>query len=335
MSNDSLSQYRIFIPHDKVGELSSSINVEESFAAFQVVTADGDSIAEVRQRYPVQEISTPSPPPTLSAVAGLSDEMAKPSRGPYTVAVRFRSLVRDEWRQFIQQADCTIYTSIGSTTVVASCPNKPALQKIQSADFVTSAEPYVPHIQLSPAFFEGLAFGSDEAAIEKAIQKLSQMDKPTDEDQVATNSSTVAPGVLIATFFGTDDQQLAIRRLKRQRIHRITVSGKHSLVIDLSTHPSPQEALIAIVERQGLRTLQEKTLDVFFNDIARHIVAGGSIIEPPAGLGLTGQGEVVAVADSGLDTGGCGHHPSRFSRTRAPPSKLSDCADMATAYRWI
>ena len=111
------------------------------------------------------------------------------------------------------------------------------------------------------------------------------------------------PGMLVASFFTHDDQQLALRRLPRAGVSAIEPISDTDLIIDLEASEDPIEAFLTIAERQGLRSLQEKTVESLSNDLARNTIADLAVAEPPEGLGLTGAGEIVAVSDSGLDTG--------------------------------
>ncbi len=296
--SEMTARYRIYVPEEEAAALATTMTVEESYPAFQIVTASEETISDIQQRYPVEKLRAASPPPLMPHVAGLSDEMVARQRGPYTMVVRFKATASKGWEQTIEAAECRPYTTIGSSSVVVACPNLRTLEKLRSQPSVEQVTPYIPQIQLSPEFFEGLALGEDEAAMEATIERLRQMDQAE-----SPAASLVVPGILMASFFSRADQQLAMRNLPRQGVRHITETGPLDMVIDLTLHTAPEDALFAIVERRGLRSLEEKTIDVVFNNIARQIIADRVLAALPTGLGLTGQGEIVAVADTGLDTG--------------------------------
>ena len=62
-------------------------------------------------------------------------------------------------------------------------------------------------------------------------------------------------------------------------------------------------AIQEILDLDGLERIEERRINRYFNDVARRIVGEAVLAPPPGGLGLDGTGEVIAIADSGLDTG--------------------------------
>lgn len=97
---------------------------------------------------------------------------------------------------------------------------------------------------------------------------------------------------------------MALRRLSRYGISDITEQGENSLLINLSEHKNPIEALTKILNRQGLRSIEEQSIVQFCNNLARFAIASKVLNgRPRPSLGLAEKGELIGVADLGLDTG--------------------------------
>ncbi|MFN8445627.1 MAG: S8 family serine peptidase [Caldilineaceae bacterium] len=307
--------YRVFYPQSDADKLPAGTEVTEQYPAFGIVNADAAAIDELRKRYPVEELVPPQAPQAVPEVAGLAAAVEEKSKGPYTLVVRFRAPVRQEWIDEIATTGCQYLEPIGSSTVVVRCANKRDRSKLEKLTSVTSITTYVPVIVISPDFFDNLGVDVDEKALAQALETLGN--KPPDQGGPSRAGGLTLHGVLLATFFLATDQQAATRSLPRKGVRQISVLNETDLVIDLTTTKEPVAAILAIAQRPGLRSVRPKALDITYNDIARTAIADRVITMPPLGLGLTGAGEVIAVADTGLDTGDVANiHPDFRGRIR-------------------
>ncbi|MBV7329688.1 S8 family serine peptidase [Chloroflexi bacterium TSY] len=303
MSNDqvqteAVQRYRVYAPEKKVAELSDTLQIEEHYPAFSIVTAQEDAIAPLIGSYPVVPLPAPKSAPASSDVVGIASAIGERHRGPYTKVVRFRSSIRKEWIDDIEASDCLIYETLGSSTIVAQCPNKPSVAKVEALPDVELMTDYAPTIGLSEAFFEALTNSVEQEEVDKLIEQLEL------GELASNNGATLLPDVLVARFFIREDQQLALRRLPRHGISDITEQGETALLINLSEHKDPIGALTKILNRQGLRSIEEQSIVQFCNNLARFAIARKVLNgQPGPSLGLTGKGELIGVADSGLDTG--------------------------------
>lgn len=271
---------RVYIQKDDLAKLPQGVVIEEEYPAFVTLFASKEAIAEIRKRYPVEETHTLKPPPDLPSVAGLSGSTPK-QKGPYTLVLRFRAPIRQEWVKEIVDLGCEYYDAIGRATIVVRCNNRSTYDRLETLLTVEHPIlPFIPVINISPEFFQNLSTNAELVSI---TDKL--------------------PGILIVSLFTKLEQQRTKRALRRAGIQVIGEAGDMALLINLKNHTDPESAVQVISKRQGLRRLEEKTIESISNDIARMVVADQVVTEPPAGLGLTGKGEVIAVADTGLDTG--------------------------------
>jgi serine protease AprX len=300
MSQQAMSRYRIYCTRGEAEQLPPEVVVEEQYPAFVIALASEEVIEAVRKRCPVEKLKSPTPPPAVPDVANLAAMLPRTrTRGPYTVVVRFRAPVRQEWIEELKATGCESVGVLGSSTFVVRCPSKTSLAKLQSLPAVARISDYVPDIQVDPQFLGGLGVQADEEAVAQAAAKVA-----SGEIQPRSSSNLSVPGTLVASFFTEEDMQSAKRSLRRQGIGEIREAGESRLVISLISSDDPAQAIRAIAERPGLRSLEEKKIKRMYNDMARLVVADRVVTSSaPDSLGLTGQGEILAVADTGLDAG--------------------------------
>ena len=297
--NKQKKKYRIFCPQSEVHKLPGDITVEETYPAFVIASALEGTIAGVKKRFPVEAVKTPKPPPEVPEVASLPEALSvERKRGPYSIVVRFRAPVRRRWIEELETTGCGLQTTIGSSTVVVNCPNKKSLEKLKKQPTIRQISTYVPPIRVSPAFLEDLDLWTGDEAIEDIPGHVSS---PA-EYPVSTGGEPFF-GVLTANFFTEDEKRRAKRRLRRKGVGKITESGERQLIINLTAQREPVRAIREIATQPGLHSLEEREKLKLHNNIARRII-GDRVVGPDnQGLGLTGKGEIVAVADTGLDTG--------------------------------
>lgn len=300
MLPESDARYRIFISESDHDKLPATVVVEESYPAFAVVRASAEAIDECRRFYPVEPFGEPKSPPAMPDLAGLAESATTDSvRGPYTLVMRFRSPVRSEWLEEVTAIGCKHLGSLGSSSIVLHCPTKRIRARLGKLPYVAAVWSYLPEIKIA-AILNPLGEETSEAMADPATAALAAGPAPA-----SGSADYVIPGMLVASFFGEDDRQAAQRKLEREKVGNSTQAGATDLIIDLtaSTSTTLDRDLSTIIELHNLRSLEEKSVDTILNNLARTAIAARVIASPPTGLGLTGKGEIVAVADTGLDTG--------------------------------
>lgn len=282
MSVSEKKTYRIFCLGSESEKFPPDVTVEEIYPAFVIVQASEETIASLKKHYPVEEMRKPQPPPSIPGISGLSDAVTAPKRrGPYTVVARFRHPVRRPWIDELEKIGCTRVDTIGSSTLVISCPNKICLKQLKKMQNIARISDYVPLIRVGSTFIDGM----DSKAPGKKLEQFT------------------VPGILEANFFSEKDRNRALKKIRKQGMGSISKSGETRLTIVLPESEEAAGVIQHIATQQGLRSLEEKKLMKLHNDKARIVIADSVVTPKPEGIGLTGKGEVVAVADSGLDTG--------------------------------
>ena len=302
MTEQAQSRFRVFVPQSEVERLPSDVTVEQEYAAYSIVLASESAMDQVREQYPVEKLEPPSPQAQArsgaSLAAAVSEAAEERSRGPYTRTVYFRYPVQQSGLEELENIGCEVREAVERQGVVVTCPNKTALAKLEQVTNVERVDPYVPSIQISPQFLQRAQIDADDPQAAIAAARIAAVDQES-----TTSRRNTLPGTLVASFFTPEEQQRAKRSFRRQNIGDVTDVGETSLAINLAPSDDPVQAILTIVRRPGLRRLEEKTIKKLYNNVARQIVANRVTSSNPGGLGLTGEGEIIAIADSGLDTG--------------------------------
>ncbi len=299
MPNRETFRFRIYCSETDVVELPDGAEIETRYPAYMVVHGTEEALGDLRARYPVEELSTASPPPSFPEVAGLAAAMGGGrERGPYIVAVRFAPPIPADHEVRLNSAGCRLLATIGNSTVAVRCPNKASRARVQRLEGVEKVTPFVPSILISPEFLQNVAVKADGAEVAGAADRLAA----SDVSRRSLRRATLG-GLLNASFLTADDRRRARNKLRREGLRPVVEVGSTGLVINLAGTDNVVEDLHLVASLRGLKKLTEKKVRRLFNDVAREVICGPTVLPAPGGLGLTGAGEIVAVADSGLDTG--------------------------------
>lgn len=291
-----MSRYKVFAPSSELGD---EVTIEQSYPAFQVVTASDEAIEGLRKSYPVQEIHEPAAPavaPTLASLAAANDDR----HGRRDIAVTFKYPVREEWINLLRELGSKVIGRSGKSSLILAVPNKSVLAKIRGIDELASVAAHRPSLDLEPSFFEELI---ERAAADPNLASVIET-RDSEADAVRPSRRNVGvPGALILDFFTKADADRAIRRLKRHKLHYVQKIGGTRVLADLTRSKNVEEDSLMIFQSVGLRRVEQKKIKHIFNNVARQVIGRGVVTERPHNNRLSGAGEIVAVADSGLDTG--------------------------------
>lgn len=215
--------------------------------------------------------------------------------------IEFTPPVVKDWREQLEATGANILRPLGRLKFVVSVPNPELIKQIESIQGVSKISSYVPKISIQPQYLQNLGQKATKEAI--ATARLNTAKTPPS----LRNPNIPLPGILIANFFTEEDRDRASNKLENEGIRIANRPGKTKLILDLSSHSDATESLETITKQVGLQSLQEKTIPRLFNDKARYVIAENVIPSNPRpnpnNMSLTGKDEIVAVADTGLDTG--------------------------------
>jgi subtilisin family serine protease len=120
-------------------------------------------------------------------------------------------------------------------------------------------------------------------------------------------------GVYALEFFGRDDLRKAVRSVRKLGARILSTDEKACLLtLELDASGARARKLVESLSAiHGVRTLRRRSLSRTSNDVATGLMATRRARLDP--LSLDGEGEVVAVCDTGLDTGERQHLHADFA----------------------
>lgn len=245
----------------------------------------------------------------ITAAGGTEVDMAPGMHGPPPSAygpghhyylVDFIGPIKSEWLAALQANGGILQEPIPPTGYIVAL-DQPAYERLsRGSRYVNSVTHYSAEMRMSPELLD--AIGADPLLARGAVRG-----GPTVETETAATASSGVervPSTFLVRFFDSDSLAQALPAI-RGLGGKPSDPASGSTVITVGFDPS-DPALAAKVEQlahlHGVRSVEPHVLRQLRNDVAARLMAAQEVLAP-SGLGLSGRGEIVGVADSGLDTG--------------------------------
>ncbi|MEM9275230.1 MAG: S8 family serine peptidase, partial [Cyanobacteria bacterium P01_F01_bin.143] len=297
-------KYRIFVPkNEHLGKICTAIKLELVYKDFSVIIATEKTAKELIEFYPIELLAKFDDPQLII------EKSVNPEEGEimqHYLVVKFDNPIPKNWKELIRNTRAEVVQSIGRSEAIVYADNEKIANQIKNLGEVIDVNKHKPKI---PTQFQYLQTKSEKSLTDEekkkkiAAARLQAARNPQEYHQKVIP----IPGVLIASFFTEKDRDNAAYNLGQEGIHIANLPGKTKLTLDVNNYDNPLDTIEIIRHQIGLRSLKEKTVPTLFNNVARNLIAEKVIPSNPipndTSLGLTGEGEIVAVADSGLDTG--------------------------------
>ncbi len=272
--------FRLFCSPSQLEQLPDGVYLLEVFPTFSLISIAPD-LAPMRsdlQGYTVEALESLVPSATLPNP--LPGGKPMPMRD---YIVRLLPQADGAWRKRLEEAGAQLLQPLGGTgylDYVVMIPTADAKQRVDQLPEVHWMGSFQPQVHVNRPRFQ---------------QALSEANPP----------------VLLASFFTAKDRALAEQQFEAYGIEIIEQVDDTDLALSVAQAVDPEQALDLIIAQLGLRALEEEAKFVLWNDVARHILKVAEILPSLTSqterqgdpLPLTGRGEIIAIADSGLDTG--------------------------------
>lgn len=293
--------YRVFCTGDEVGQLPAGIEIVERYPAFVIARMDQGQLNAVRGRWPVEKLT---PPPQMGAVVTTTTGESSPDDSRFRVLLE--TPVNDGLLRAIERAGGEVRENSDQFRLVVHAPNKAVRRRIEAAlPANASVAPFAPEIKLSPELLAALPGAASAAGGADAGASPASID-PT---------PTSALGSVVATFFTSSERNKALAALKKAQVKHLAKVGEDRLVLHLKVSGSTKGALSTLIKQPGLKRVEERRLNKPVNVVAREILGDGVLLGSSSTL--DGTGEIVAVCDTGLDTGKADQiHPDFAGRVK-------------------
>ena len=264
------------------------------------------------------ETNTGTPPAARPDASGITTLSAGPSPqylgpGRHYYLVQFVGPVKPEWLAAIEAHGGRPEEPVPPQGYIASL--EPA-----SYDWLTGAgRPvyvrwvghYSAELRIDPDLIQSLAADPFTArrhplSGQTPEQEHTHRDTTGTSHRDTTGTSQVerVPASFAVSFFEPEDMVLAVPRILEMggRPGTLQPGGTITTVSFSSEETDLRGKVEKLAELHGVRTVEAFTMRQLYNDVASRLMGAREVMEP-TGLDLRGQGEVVGVADTGLDTG--------------------------------
>ena len=282
--------------------------VVESYDAFVVAEATTPQTKELQKQFLVEDITDQYTIPVGGAMSGPIDTeiprltekgrtASHPSYkgakqltpGPHHYLVQFRGPVKEAWLADVRKAGGDVVDSHAGFAVVVRANEK------QIASIVA-----LPSVRWTGHL-------PPQARIE-----VSDPDAPT------LPRTRLLPSTLVVEFFSPAQARAAKAELRKIGLRVIPAESSGTIFVveqPESTAAAERRQLDRVADIHGVRVVRRKAINRISNNVAVKIMSGGPNAVPVAGL--DGEGEIIGICDTGLDTGSVQTaHPDFAGRVR-------------------
>jgi serine protease AprX len=294
--------HRVVCSQDDLNEFASEVYLIYSCPSSCFVLAPEKVVKRIKERYAVGLWDTKNISQSSSEGQTPDLDQRLNDEGTATMfeVVQLNVPVTNRLKQQIREIKAEIIAPLGRGEFVLLVPDREVASKIKQIPEVSRLIPYTPKIDKRLEYL-------NDADSPARISPDPQMERQS--VMVLESGDVDFPGIWNVIFFRRGDRERASENLKRDRID-IVEEHDETLVVDLIHYPNSWERAFKIIKsQQGLRAIEEDSPASFFNDRAVPLIAKGVVptrdLDPinSKTLNLTGSGEIIAIADSGLDSG--------------------------------
>lgn len=288
---------KVFVDFDEQATLAEQhfvIERYDSFVLLAVSSAAAKKLAKsllvenITDEYAVRvdghEILSAEPYVKISRAADKSKAIPAPDSKPHHFLIQFVGPVKSDWLSQVKKAGGEIREPMGGF-VYAVRAKPTAASKIEALHCVR----WVGH------------FPHAGRIAKSAGQTLSGTPAG---DRAELPRRRVLTDVFNVEFFGPKEAKAAVRVLKRLGLELLSNESTSELLV-VRTNGSANQRQKQIRELStihGVRRIRERTARRTCNNVAASLMGTAATFHNSK-LGLTGEGEIVAVCDTGLDTG--------------------------------
>jgi len=264
-------------------EIVQSARIIEKYDAFLLVEASDADAKTISRKFPVEDITSLYVTAAPKAAAMRASRAAAPekalSAGAHHYIVQFVGPIKDAWLRAVKSAGGDPRSPYQDFGYVVRA-TKAQLDKIGALKFVRSTS-HLPYR-------------------ERLAQELQQ---PGTEGPAAGRRRSREGMYVLEAFDGGDLGKIlsAARKLGFKVVSKDEAAAK-AVLLSEATAAAQRGQIRDLSTVHGVRLIRQRVLPRSSNNVATGLM-GNTIASNPAGLNLTGAGEIVAICDTGLDTG--------------------------------
>jgi serine protease AprX len=275
--------------------IAAVATIIEKYDAFLLVDASDAAAKSLARKFPVEDITaeytlsfggrpidTSKPRITASGATRPHEAYKGGERlapGPHHYVVQFIGPIKQIWLRRVQAAGAKLRQPMANFAYVVLARDS-MLPKIAALRFVR----WLGHLPNSDRI----------AASAKGDEKGPHLPR-----------RRARPGTYTVGTFAAENVPSVARAARKLDFTVLSQEPKAQLLIVESTHTGQveQKKIKQLSAVHGVRFIRQRTVQRTANNIATTVMGNTYTATAPSGLKLTGDGEIIAVCDTGLDTG--------------------------------
>lgn len=296
---------QVFASGAEQGRLAEQYRVVEPYPAFLLLEVPEEAVPVLAARYLVEDLTerytlqigekgVDTTRPRVDKAGKVRAHPDLPSRrplarGPHHYVIQFIGPIKRAWLDAVGKAGGEAREPFGDFAYIVRA-SEAAVRRIAALREVRWVA-HLPHrARIEPSALAGAGRRRGDVGGELPRTR-------------------VLPGVYVVEFFGPEDLARALGGIRRAGARVLAHDGRAGvLVVEIAgTAAERRRTLERLATIHGVRRVRERTLKRPSNDVAAGIMGTAAAWAPGnpgrPGLGLSGKGEVVAVCDTGLDSG--------------------------------
>lgn len=316
---------RVFCAKESHVEIEKMMKVEAFYDAFVIGEAQAAQIKLIREKFPVEEMSNyyntinlkdqtiDTQKPRISQNRKVLSHPAYNHTSPITgglhyYLVQFVGPVKQDWLRHIEKEGAFPREPFPNSSYIVEM-DKNALTSIIDLPYVHWVGHYDPKYRVSSDLI-GRAKKSP-LKVKNPKKAIARFDRTSatelikqgkEAEGLATTKIRPLPYKYSIDFFTSEDVLSAKRELAKLGVKIVTVSDKNNrIVVDIkNAKGTPSNLLLKLPHIHGVKQIQEIKLQKTRNNVAIEIMNADQAFND---FGLTGKGEVIGIADTGIDSG--------------------------------
>ncbi|MDH4287810.1 MAG: S8 family serine peptidase, partial [Aquincola sp.] len=277
---------KVFAPKSEQAKITALGRAIEAYEAFVVVAVDDTAARKLLRRYPCEDMSQQyqlriggidiDP---LSDAARSRPEPPPVDDAPHHYLVQFVGPIKPAWLTTLRKAGGAVRSPVGGFAYIVRADGA-AIARIRALPWVR----WAGHLRHEDRIATVLKSDEPPAAVRSRGRAMGQV-------------------VTLEVFDAADLERVAAEAQRHG--FEVLAGNKRARRIDLKVpDEGAMKLLVArLAEVHGVARIAPRSVPRTCNNVASYIVGRHVAAAPPPGLGLTGEGEIVAVCDTGLDTG--------------------------------
>lgn len=294
---------KVFCTGSEQDQVAAAYPVIERYDGFILIQTPEDKARTLAKTYPIEDISdqfhlrageqmidTSIPRLTAKGKTGVHPAykgVTKLSSGPHHHLVQFIGPIKQEWLAALKKVGGEPRSPHEGFSYIVKADDQ-ALTGIAALPFVR----WVGHLSHS------------NRIAPSALSRVARTDTGPDTEPADLPRTRILPGSYSVDFFAAKELNAAIPAIKKLGFQVVEKDLKALLAVitDPIGGRGAAKRILDLAAIHGVRYIRERSVKRTSNDIAPRIM-GATTVMGHAGLGLNGEGETIAICDTGLDTG--------------------------------